>query len=143
MADLTLEILDEVLAACNSGAEEAAGALSRTLDAQITLSVGEAETLKLDTLPEDLSGPGLAILFMLGSSGAALVLPESSSFVPSWCAAPDATGQSKLATLAQELGMNLLPEAFMPEDFKAAWVDNISAALVRGEMSARMRWRYP
>ena len=46
------------------------------------------------------------------------------------------TGQSKLATLAQELGMNLLPEAFMPEDFKTARVKNISEALVRGELAA-------
>jgi flagellar motor switch/type III secretory pathway protein FliN len=57
--------------------------------------------------------------------------------VPSWCAAPDATGKSKLATLAQELGMNLLPETFMPEDFKTARVESLSEALVRSEISGQ------
>ncbi|MCC6126752.1 MAG: FliM/FliN family flagellar motor switch protein [Pirellulales bacterium] len=135
MSDFTSEILEEVLTACNSGAGEAGAALSRTLDAQITLAVGESVTLKPNALPEDFGGPGLAILFMVGSAAAALVLPESSTLVPPWCAAPDATGESKLATLAQELGMNLLPEAFMPEDFKTARVDDLAAALVRGGMS--------
>jgi flagellar motor switch/type III secretory pathway protein FliN len=136
MSDFTPEILNDVLAACNAGAEEAAGALSRTLDAQISLTVGDSTTLKSDALPADLSGPGLAIIFMVGSSGAVLVLPQSTSLVPPWCAAPDPTGQSKLATVAQELGMNFLPEAFMPEDFKTAFVKNIAEALVRGELAA-------
>jgi flagellar motor switch/type III secretory pathway protein FliN len=99
------------------------------------LTVGESETLKSDSLPEDFKGPGLAIVFMVGSSGAVLVLPESSSLVPPWCAAPDATGQSKLATLAQELGMNLLPEAFMPDDSKTALIPNITDALQSGGLA--------
>jgi flagellar motor switch protein FliN len=135
MSDFTHEVLDQVLSACNSGVGEVGEALSRTLDAQISLAVGEAITLKPDALPEDLGGPALAILFLVGSAGATLIVPESSSLVPPWCAAPDATGQSKLATLAQELGMNLLPEAFMPEDFKASRVENVTEALVRSGLS--------
>jgi flagellar motor switch/type III secretory pathway protein FliN len=135
MPALTPEILSEVVAACNAGAGEAASGLGRTLDAQLSMAVGESEAIKAGAIPPELNGPGLAILFVVETSGAVLVLPESSSFVPAWCAAPDATGQSKLATLAQELGMNLLPEAFMPDDFKAARVDNLSAALVRSEIS--------
>jgi flagellar motor switch protein FliN len=134
MADFTPEFLDDVVAACTAGAGEAAGSLGRTLDTELSLAVGGAETLKSDALPDDLNGPGLAILFLVGGAGAVLVLPESTALVPAWCAAPDATGQSKLATMAQELGMNLLPEAFMPEDFKCARVDNIAEALVRGGM---------
>ena len=134
MTEFTSEILSDVLAACNAGAGETAAALSRTLDAQITLAAGDAAIFKLDSLPEDLRGPGLAILFTVGSSGAVFVVPESSSLVPPWCAAPDATGQSKLATLAQELGMNLLPEAFMPENSKAIRVENIAETLLRGEI---------
>jgi flagellar motor switch protein FliN len=64
-----------------------------------------------------------------------LVLPESTALIPAWCANPDATGASKLATLAQELGMNLLPETFMPNDFKAARVESLSDALVRAGMA--------
>jgi len=42
---------------------------------------------------------------------------------------------SKLATLSQELGMLLLPEAQMPVDFTAGHVTNIGEALVRGGLS--------
>jgi flagellar motor switch/type III secretory pathway protein FliN len=136
MPDFTPEILNDVLAACNAGAEEAAGALSRTLDAQISVTVGESGTLSPAALPDELKGPGLAVIFTLGATGAALVLPESTSLVPSWCAAPDPTGQSKLATVAQELGMTFLPEAFMPDDSKTLFVKNLAESLVRGGLAA-------
>jgi flagellar motor switch/type III secretory pathway protein FliN len=132
MAEFTSDILNDVLAACTAGAVEAAGAIGRTFDAEISLALGESATLTASAMPDELNGPGLAILFLVGNSGAVLAIPESSGFVPSWCASPDATGQSKLATLAQELGMLLLPEAFMPEDFKSARVDKLSEALIRG-----------
>jgi flagellar motor switch protein FliN len=135
MAEFTPDILNDVLAACTAGAAEVAAALSRTFDAEITLTLGESATLAAGTLPADLDGPGLAIHFFVGNSAAVLALPEATGFVPSWCSAPDATGQSKLATLAQELGMLLLPEAFMPEDFKSAHVANLSESLRRGELT--------
>lgn len=136
MPDFTPDILSDVLAACNAGAEEAAGALSRTLDAQISVTVGESATLSPDALSDELKGPGLAVIFTLGATGAVLVLPESTSLVPSWCAAPDPTGQSKLATVAQELGMTFLPEAFMPDDSKTVFVKNLAESLVRGGLAA-------
>ena len=45
---------------------------------------------------------------------------------------PDKSGESKLATLAQELGMNLLPETWIAHDFSARWVTNLADALARG-----------
>ena len=87
-------------------------------------------------MPEELSGPGLAVVLTVGGSGAILVLPESSGLVPQWCADPDSTGESKLTTLAQELGTLLLPEEFMPDDFKTARVKNLSGVLRRGGVGA-------
>lgn len=132
MAELTPEIVDQVLAACRAGAEEAAEAFGRTLDAQIAVSVGESGTVDLGALAEELSGPGLAVVLTVGGAGALILLPESSGLVPEWYAQPDATGESRLSTLAQELGMLVLPEALMPEDFKAARVKNLAGALRRG-----------
>ena len=68
----------------------------------------------------------------LGEIAALAIIPESTGLVPDWCAVPDATGESKLTTLAQELGMLLLPEEFMPEDFLAGRVGDVAAALQRG-----------
>ncbi len=132
MADLTPEIIDDVLAACRAGAEEAAEAFGRALDAKIAVTVGEPAKVDLSALPDDLSGPGLAVILTVGGVGALVLLPEASGLVPSWCADPDPTGESKLSTLAQELGMILLPEQFMPDDFKTAAVKNLGGAVRRG-----------
>jgi flagellar motor switch protein FliN len=132
MAELTPQIVGEVVAACQAGAAEAADAFRRALDAEMAFSVGEPSSLDMQTLPEDLNGPGLAIVLTSGAAAALVLLPEATKLVPAWCAEPDATGQSKLATLAQELGMLMLPEQFTPDAFQAARVKNLAGALKRG-----------
>ena len=102
MVELTPEIVDQIVAACKSGAGEAGEALGRALDGEISLSVGSPATVDPDALPDDLSGPGLVVVLNVGTVAAAFVLPQSTGMVPEWCAAPDATGESKLTTLAQE-----------------------------------------
>ena len=132
MADLTPDIVAEVVETCKLGAEEAAAAFGRALDTEVQLSVGEPGTVKLESLPGELTGPGLAIALSVGGGGAIVLVPESSGLLPTWYAEPDPTGESKLATLAQEWGMILLPEQYMPEDFKAAKVDSLPEAIVKG-----------
>ena len=132
MPDLTPEIVDQVVAACQTGSDEAAEAFSRALDAQFSLTVGEPGTIDVDQLPDDLAGPGLAIVLICGGSAALVLLAESSGLVPDWCADPDPTGEGKLTILAQELGMILLPEEFMPDDFKTARVKHLAGAARRG-----------
>lgn len=134
MAELGTQIVDAVLAACQAGAAEASAGFSRALDSQLRLSAGAPGTW--DPGQDDWSGPGLAVLLKVGATGAAVLLPESSGLLPDWYAAPDATGKSKLATLAQELGMLLLPEELMPDDFQAARVANLSAAANRAGLVA-------
>ena len=122
MSELTPEIAADVVAACQAGAEEAAGALSRALDGEMTLEVGEAGTYSTDSAPEGFDGAGLLFKLVIGDAAAVGVLPAATGLTPDWCAKPDATGESKLATLAQELGMLLLPETLLAEDFAAGWV---------------------
>lgn len=133
MADFTPEIASEILAACQSGREEAAGSISRALDGEFTLAPGETSTISGDNVPDTWNGSGLIITFHVGDSGALLLLPEASELLPDWCAQPDDTGRSKLATLAQELGYSLLPEAFIPDSASAARVRNLAAAFQRAE----------
>lgn len=135
MADLTQSNLDDVLAVCRSGAEEAAAAIGRALDHEVGLVVGEAVALDAPPVAATLAGPGLAVVFMMGETGALVALPDSSGLVPSWCADPDPTGRSKLTTLAQELGMVLLPEAFMPDDFAAGHIATLAQGLDRGQVT--------
>jgi flagellar motor switch/type III secretory pathway protein FliN len=129
MPELSPSIVSEVLAACQAGASEAAAALSRTLDAELKLTVGEPSTLSASTLPEELNSPGLAVVLTIGGNGLLFVLPESTGLLPDWYAAPDPTGQSKLTTLAQELGMCFLPDNYMPESYKTTRANNLADAI--------------
>ncbi len=133
MADLTPAVAASVVEACRGGAAEAAEALARALDLKgVTIEVGEPGLVALASLPEGFDGPGLAVVLTAGGVAAIFAIPEASGLVPEWTAAPDPTGQSKLTTLAQELGMILLPEQFMPEDFQAGRAKNLKGAFARG-----------
>ncbi len=131
MAELGPELANEIAAACQAGAAEAAEAFSRTLDATIEVSVGEPGSFHLDAPPEGFDGPGLVVVLEIGAQAAVFVLPESGGLLPDWYANPDPTGESRLSTLAQELGMLLLPESFMPESFRAGRVERLDEALQR------------
>lgn len=132
MSELTPDLVPEVLAACEAGAEEASGALSRSLDNEFTMSVGEAASFDANNQPECFDGPGLVILMKFGGEGVVALLPESSEMLPFWYGNPDPTGESKMSTLAQELSMLLVPETMMADDFVAARVDNLAEALTAG-----------
>jgi flagellar motor switch/type III secretory pathway protein FliN len=133
MANFTPEIAPQVLAAAEAGAAEAAGALSRALDSKLEFKVGETGNWDPNASASSLTGPGLAIVLNVDGANSALVLiAESTGLLPNWYADPDPTGTSKLATLAQELGMLLLPEDLMPSDFAAGHVPNLAEAISRG-----------
>ncbi len=135
MSELTPEIAAEVVAACEAGAEEAIGALGRSLDGEFTLTVGEATTYSSDAAPEGFDGAGLAVLMKFGDIGVAALIPESSGLLPDWYANPDPTGVSKLSTLAQELSMLLVPETLMADSFEAARVEQLQEALTTAEVA--------
>ncbi len=135
MSEFVPSIAPDVVAACQAGAGETASALSRSLDNAIEVTVGEAAVYDPASPDAAWAGPGLAVLLTVGSEGAIALLPESSGLLPEWYQKPDATGTSKLATLAQELGMLLLPEQFMPDDFRAAYVPHLGEALSRANVA--------
>ena len=136
MAEFGPEIAAEILAACEAGIDEAKEALARAFDGQVSLKLGDARQVEADALPSEFDAPGLVIVLKIEESAALIVLPESSGLLPDWYADPDPTGVSKLATLAQELGMILLPEQFMPTDFLASRVEHLGQAVQRGGIAA-------
>lgn len=132
MAEFAAESVELVLAALKAGEGELASALSRALDNSFTMNTSGAGPCD----PAQLSGPGLVAVLRVGDRGAAVVLSDSSGLLPSWVAAPDVTGKSKLATLAQELGMLVVPEPFLSDDQQAARVVDVAAALQRGALAS-------
>lgn len=129
MPELGPETIPSVIAACQAGAAESADALKRTFDSDMTFIVGEATTWTDTSAQAILDGPGLLVEFVFGGQCVLGVLPESSGLLPTWYGAPDPTGESKLATLAQELGMLVLPEDLFADSFQAKHVANLKAAM--------------
>ncbi len=132
MSELTPNQIESIVAACRTNAAEASAALGRAIDGAFAISVGRAVALDANPLGDSWASPGLAVVMVVGNQAALFVIPAASGIVPSWCASPDPTGTSKLTTLAQELGMLLLPEDLMPDDFKAAQIKNLSGGIQRG-----------
>lgn len=134
MSELNPELASSLLEMCRSGAGDTAEALTRALDGTFTAEVGAA-ALFSEVGDAELDGPGLAVLFNVGAAAIVAVLPEASGLLPAWYKTPDATGTSKLATLAQELGMIVLPEALPVGETKTSYVANLKSALAAAGVS--------
>ncbi|RCS47770.1 hypothetical protein DTL42_14745 [Bremerella cremea] len=141
MTAFNSEAVALVKAASEATAVEAADAFSRAFDKKIQLHVGEGSPLDPSTDLGNWSKAGLAILLNVESEAALLMITEESGLLPSWYSSPDPTGESKLATLAQELGMTLLPEEFMAMEFEvkaAADLGSVCLHGILGESPAKM-----
>jgi flagellar motor switch protein FliN len=137
MADLTPAIVGEVIETCRESAAEIAEAFTRALDSKfVGVTIEEGTTYNAGAAPAGFDGPGLAIVFKFGEAGAVAVLPEASGLLPDWYGNPDATGKSKLSTLAQELSMLLVPASLAAEEFHAVRVEKLSGALQQSEPAA-------
>jgi flagellar motor switch protein FliN len=136
MAELTPEIVGDVIKTCRAAADEIGAALSRALDGEfIGITIGEGATY-VGSPPAGCDGPGLVVLLKFGDAGAVALLPESSGLLPDWFADPDSTGRSKLSTLAQELSLLLVPESLSADEFHAFRVEKLSDALALAELAA-------
>ncbi len=133
MSDLNSSAVESFIEAVKNGAEEAASAYERTFGDKVTIRPGEGGLLHIEPLNSKMAEKGLALLLTVGGEGIGILIPSSTGLVPDWCDNLDATGKSKLSTFAQEWGMNLAPEDFFPEDFKAAILSDLAAGLLRSQ----------
>lgn len=134
MTAFNIEALSEVIAACEATAVEASDAFSRAFDQKIQLKLGEGSPLSVDADLSDWNVAGLAIVLNVESEAALILISGQSGVLPDWYTAPDPTGESKLATLGQELGMTLLPEEFMAMEFQVQAVEDLAKACQSGEL---------
>ena len=101
MSELNLEIAAQLVESCKAAGDEIAGAFGRALGGLFGLEVGEYGECDATAVAEELDGAGLLVLLRVGDAGMAVVLPKASQLLPDWCAAPDASGASRLSTLGQ------------------------------------------
>ncbi|GAB4132546.1 FliM/FliN family flagellar motor switch protein [Thermopirellula anaerolimosa] len=99
-----------IVQSIREGAAEIAGAFLRGIDVAVRIQDSAVKILETVELPR-VAGPGLQIFLGTGAEGEGAILwtPLPPETQPSWLESPDATGESRLATLAQELSVLLLP----------------------------------
>src|SRR5438128_2511763 len=107
-------ITAEIIAAFQQGVKEAAETWQRTFDQPAEFTLGEPTDVLAQISRDEWNSPGLAVILGQAAGAVVLLVADSGNAFPAWLATPDATAKSKLATLAQELGMTVLPEALMP-----------------------------
>ncbi|MCL2622086.1 MAG: FliM/FliN family flagellar motor switch protein [Planctomycetaceae bacterium] len=134
MSNFDFTEADSFQAAMKNGVAEAANAFSRTFDGvKISITLGAVGVFDPASIPDAYKSPGLLLLSCFEGKAAAILMPKSTGLVPAWCDAPDASGQSRLTTLAQEWGMSFFPDDFFPDEFYAGVVPNLADAVVAGK----------
>lgn len=125
-------ITPEIVATFAKGASEAAEAWQRAFAlsaAEFTL--GETADVLTQVSRDEWNAAGLAVILGQAAGAIALLVADPSSTFPDWLAKPDASAKSRLATLAQELGMIALPESLMPTSETVVRIENLQEALLR------------
>jgi len=103
--------VEAILRCLQEGREEVEATFKRALDVFGSLHLDEAQHGSWASVsPSDWAKEGgLFIKFQLQQGEVLIGFPESSGLLPAWIHHPDATGESRLATLAQELSILLFP----------------------------------
>jgi flagellar motor switch/type III secretory pathway protein FliN len=129
---LTPDIATDILAQCQIARGEIGQALSRAFDGTFQVTVGEPTTLRYLDSPDKLDSPGVAVTLHFGAAALVVLVPQSRGLLPRGYDSADPKTQSKLTTLAQELGMLVLPEALLAEDAQGFCVARLADALREG-----------
>jgi len=123
--------IDAVLQCLSEGRAEIEATFKRALDQFGTLQLDQiARGSWADVSGSDWIGqPGLLITFQIKQADVVLALPQSSGCIPDWAYQPDATGKSRLATLAQELSILIFPPEWPVLTSEANTVTSFEVAL--------------
>jgi len=125
-------ITTEIISTFRQGAGEAAEAWQRAFGiATAEFSLGEPTDVLAQVTRDEWNAPGLAVVLGQASGAVALLVADPAGVFPDWLAVPDVSAKSRLATLAQELGMIALPADRATTSESAVRIDNLADALLR------------
>ena len=88
MPEALPQFVDDVLAACKVGAEEAGASLARAFEGEMQVTLGPQSTLKSAAPQLDLQGKGLVVLLKTDRTTVGMTIPAAKGLVPAWCASP-------------------------------------------------------
>ena len=75
---------------------------------------------------DGLESPGVVVTLHFGLAAMAILVPQAGGLLPRGYDSNDAKAQSTLVTLAQELGMLVLPEALLGRGLQRRFASSIS-----------------
>lgn len=125
---LDASIQNSVVDAIQAEQGEVLESFNRAFGFACDLEILETKIDHFETAKAGLEAEGLALTMKVGNEGFLFIVLQQTDLLPVWCKNPDASGESRLATLSQELGMTMIPENLMPEDFVADYVESIAVA---------------
>lgn len=124
-------ITPEIIATFRQGAGEAAEAWGRAFGVPAPFAFQDAVDVLAQVALDVWNNPGIAVVWAQATGAIVLLVADTASVFPAWVAEPDATAKSKLATLAQELGLIALPESMAPTGEQTLYLENMQEALLR------------
>jgi flagellar motor switch protein FliN len=128
MATFTEENVELILAACSGDLTAAAQSLGQCFGRSCRMEAGASGVWSPADVAAAFRGPGWLTLCQVESQALAVLIPES--LTPAeWTQSHGDDAQSRLATLASELPINLLPPDFAIQRSAAFAVPDLSAAL--------------
>jgi flagellar motor switch/type III secretory pathway protein FliN len=133
MSSTPSEIQDALAANCRARAAEVLDALSQALGLKISEFVG-VEQQSLEDVVIGQSAPGLVLASMVNSAALLLAIPNVAEMLPTWCAAPDQPGSSRLIRLGHRLALLLLPDELAAQESRYAWSPNVGEAIERARL---------
>ena len=142
MAELTAEIVDTIVAACQVGVAELAQAIERCWGQACEVTIGTLEPVAGSAAMSAIDIPGLVLLLQVEARAAVLAFEANDRVVPSWCAAADSAGRSKLAALARVASTLCLPETHLSNQQAAYWLADLGEALAAAKPTSDA-WRLP
>jgi len=127
MAEFTSAEMPQVLAACRENLAGIAEGYNQCFLTESQLSLCELQSVS-DSIPEEISGPGLLLTFQFGAVYVHVTIPQSLP-IPDWCREPGVSEVSRLQTLPVEWSINLFPMEWESEASTYQYVEDLAAAL--------------
>lgn len=128
MPELTVETIEQVLAALPDKLAAIGESLNQCFDTKLELSLGESLPLSAMADAPALGKPGVIVSISVGSAHLLCAITASLP-LPEWYTTPDKSQTSRLETLGMEWSMNCLPDDFTADKFGTHTVPDLLAAI--------------
>ena len=132
MAEFTPAEMSQVLTACQDNTAAITECFNQCFLTEGALTVGELLPWSSDSIPSELSGPGILVTFQLGAAVVLAALPESLP-LPEWCRNPGKSESSRLQTLPVEWSMNVFPMEWESDSSTSQFVQDLASVVASCE----------